>query len=51
VRHVYSFVYSMARNIAIAFAPVVYYATCVFETITEFVEAVIERVGCGIGVW
>jgi hypothetical protein len=38
----------MARNIEIAFAPVVYYATCVYETITEFVEALIARVGCGI---
>jgi len=41
----------MARNIAIAFAPVVYYATCVYETVTEFVEAAIERTGCRIYFW
>jgi hypothetical protein len=41
----------MARNIVIAFAPVVYYTTCAIEIVTEIVEEVIERVGCGIGVW
>jgi hypothetical protein len=41
----------MASNIAIAFAPVVYYATCVYETVTEFAEAVIERTGCGSDWW
>jgi len=41
----------MARNVAIAFAPVVYYATCVYETVTEFGEAVVERTGCRSYLW
>jgi len=41
----------MASNIAITFAPVVYYATCVYETVTEFVEEVVERTGCRIYLW
>jgi hypothetical protein len=41
----------MARNIAITFAPVVYYATCFYETVTEFVETVIETTGCRIYLW
>jgi len=51
VRRVYYFVCSMARNIAVAFAPIVYYATCVYETVTDFVEAVIERIGCRTYLW
>jgi hypothetical protein len=37
----------MARNVAIACAPVIYYGTCVYESVTEFVEAVIDST-CGI---
>jgi hypothetical protein len=38
----------MARSIAIACAPVFYYGTCVYETVTEFVEVVIEHTCGGI---
>jgi hypothetical protein len=41
----------MARNVAIALAPVVYYATCTYETVTEFVEAAVERSGCRSYLW
>lgn len=51
MRHVYSFVYSMAGNIQIVFSPVVYYGTCVCETVTDFVEAVTDRLCCGIDLW
>ena len=46
MRHLYSCDYSMARNIAIACAPVVYYGKRVCETVTEFFEAVIDRMSC-----
>jgi len=51
VRHACAFVDSMASNIAIAFAPVVYYATCAYETVAEFAEEAIERTGCRIYLW
>lgn len=38
----------MARNIPIVCAPVVYYGTRVYETVTEFVEVVIDHTYCVI---
>jgi hypothetical protein len=41
----------MERNIAIACAPVIYYASCAYEIVTEFVEVIIDQTCCGTDWW
>jgi hypothetical protein len=36
----------MERNIAILCAPVLYYGTCAYETVLEFVEDIIDLTCC-----
>jgi hypothetical protein len=45
---IHSFIDSMARNIPVVCAPVTYYGTRVYETVTEFVEVVIDHAYCVI---